>query len=171
MVPAQPVMTYYLVGSEEQRQAIETEAQWTRNDNVEYNSNPLWKFEVILMTGVADEDEEILRSIERERARWQAIGASGLEVVDLRQPELRFAAALQRTPVVIYLVESQARANNILASVREERADIESADVNTDFHAFKVTTAEEEAWVTGFVETLQGREIQIIDYRNLGPME
>jgi len=165
LVPSQPVMTHYLVGSEAQRQAIEAEAAWQRNDNIEYNSNPQWKYTVILMSGVPEEDEEILRLLEAERARWQAIGASGFEVVDLRRPEPSSSVSVQDLPVFIYLVESQSRANNIMAGVGEEQADVESRGAYSDSHAFKVTTPEEEAWVADFVETLAGRDVKVMDIR------
>jgi hypothetical protein len=84
-------------------------------------------------------------------------------VIDLRQPEFRPSASVPPSPIFIYLAESQAKATEILAAVESDRNESEvPAPV---FHAFKVTTAEEEVWVSEFVKSLQGRDVQIIDAR------
>jgi hypothetical protein len=158
-----PAMTVYLVGSEEQRQAVEDLAIMRVEDNAVYNPGRNWKFSVLLLTGVPAEDEPVLRRIEQVKADWQAAGASGLEVIDLRQPEPRPSAAVQESPIVIYLAGSQAKATEILAAVESDRNESETPP--PVFHAFKVTTSEEEVRVSEFVESLQGRDVQIIDAR------
>jgi hypothetical protein len=163
LIPTYPAMTYYLVGSEEQRQAVEDQAIMRVEDNAVYNPGRNWKFSVVSLTGIPAEDEAVLRRIEQVKADWQAAGASGLEVIDLRQPELRPSAAVQRAPIFIYLAESQAKATEILAAVESDRNESETPP--PVFHAFKVTTSEEEVWVSEFVESLQGRDVQIIDAR------
>ena len=106
---------------------------------------------------------------------------TGMEIVDVRQPELRESLAPPPRPIVIYLVESQARANDILAAVRNEMA--ESDTSQTMYFAFKATTPEEEASVTAIVETWQGkdvtgiaetwghRDVQLVDLRNFAPID
>jgi hypothetical protein len=170
LIPARPMMTYYLVSSEEQRDAVQAEAQWQAEDNAVYNPAAVrWQYEVVLMSGNAAEDAAVLQSIDEVRYRWQAVGASGLEVVDLRPLELRHSLSIQQAPIFIYLVESQESATNLLSSIESDRNESETpAPV---FHAFKVASPEEEAWVSEFRETLQGRNVQVIDVRNLGPIE
>ena len=79
-----PAMTYYIVDSVEQQSATLFEATRHADDLGVYDQGNRWKFSIVLLSGVPDEDEEALRSIDRERARWERIGASGLEIVDLR---------------------------------------------------------------------------------------
>jgi hypothetical protein len=168
MAPASSVMTYYIVGSEEQRAEIEEQGvAWQAADHDEYYPNKRWQF-AVLMAGTMESETAALATVNEVKARWMAAKATGLEIVDLRQPELRRSLALQRIPIFIYLVDSQEKANNILAAVEDDN---ESETLRPVFFAFKATTPEEESNVAAFIESWEGREVQVIDYRNLGPIE
>jgi len=168
MVLSSPAMTYYIVGSEEQRVSILEQATWQVEDNAVYNPDKRWQFGV-LMAGTVEAETDALATLDEIKARWTATGASGLEIADVREPELRHSLALQRVPIFVYLVESQTRANNIIAAVESDRN--ESETHQPMFFAFKATTPEEEASVAAFVETWEGRDIQFLDYRNIAPIE
>jgi len=161
-------MTYYIVGSDEERAAVEEQALWRVEDNAVHSPNKHWKF-AVLMAGTMESETAALATLGEVKARWTAAKASGLEVVDLRSPELRHSLALQRIPVFIYLVESQERADYILASIEGDRNESESP--RPTFFAFKATTSEEEASVAEFVESLAGRDVRVIDGRTFAPIE
>ena len=100
-----------------------------------------------------------------DRAEMSAVDS---EPVNVRQAEPN-ESLLQQRLIVIYLVQSRESANDIMAAIRNERA--ESDTPPTMSFAFKATTPEEEASVAAFVETWEGRDIQFLDYRNIAPIE
>jgi len=157
-------MTYYIVGSEEQRGVVETQAWGQVENNDAYNPENNWKF-AVLMAGTVEAETDALATLDEIKARWAAVGSRGPEIVDVREPELRHSLVLQRLPIFIYLVESQAGASNILAAIESDRNE------SAMFFAFKATTPDEEAGVAAFVQTWAGREVQLIDYRNIAPIE
>lgn len=162
MVAPSPAMTYYLVGSEEERASVVAQAMWQVEDNAEYYPGKHWNFEV-LVAGTVEAETDAMASLRETNARWTAAGATGLEVIDMRQPELRHSLNLQRIPIYIYLVESQMRADDIIASVESDRN--ESETPRPRVFAFKATTPEEEARVAEFVASWEGRNVQVLDYR------
>src|SRR5687767_9194153 len=83
-------------------------------------------------------------------------GATGPEsVADVRKPVGSESQAVQPRLIVIFLVESRERANDVMAAVRHERA--KTSQVM--FFAFKATTPEEEASVTALVDTWEGKDV------------
>jgi hypothetical protein len=76
-------MTYYIVGSEEQLQAVQAEANSRVEDNAVYAPKDTWKFSILLASTPA-EAADASDIVAAAKASWRAAGASGLEVIDLR---------------------------------------------------------------------------------------
>ena len=82
-VPASPTMTYYIVGSEEQRLSVQAQAEGEVEDNALYYPEKQWKF-AVLVAGTPEEEADVLATITVAGERWANAGASGLQVLDLR---------------------------------------------------------------------------------------
>jgi hypothetical protein len=160
---SQPAMTYYIAGSDEDAAYIAEEAQATKDDIAIHQQGRTWKF-AILVASNPEAEASVMATIEQARARWAAAGASGLEIVDTREPQLRASIAEAAKPVIVYLVNSERRAFDIITSVESDRN--ESEFPQPRFFALKVTTAEEEAVLAGFLEGWAGRDLQVIDLRH-----
>jgi hypothetical protein len=163
-----PTMTYFLVGSDEQRDLVLAEAALTADDVATYHPGLEWQF-AVLTAGTVEEETEALATLEEVKKRWMATGASGLEIVDRRDPDLRQGIAQQRLPIFVYVVESQQKANDIEAELADTYRATGRAQ-STSF-VFKATTPEEEAGVTAFVQSWQGRDVRLLDLRGLGPVD
>jgi len=167
MVQPSPAMTYYIVGSEEERTAVVAQATWRLEDNAEYYPEKHWSFEV-LVAGTGAEEVTASATLADVKARWTAVGATGLEILDLRQDEPRRNLALPLQPIIIYLVDSQTRADEIVVAARNELTN--DADEPLIF-AFKATTPDEESSVGALISSWFGRDIQVVDHRAMTTTE
>jgi hypothetical protein len=75
-------MSYFLVASEEQWQAV-MEQKLKEAEDWLLNGGQIFRF-AVLLAGTASENAQAAEVVAGAQARWAAAGATGLEVVDLR---------------------------------------------------------------------------------------
>jgi hypothetical protein len=94
-VNSSPSMTYYLVGTDEHRDLVVAEATQQVEDAAIFNPSGNWQFSVLL-AGTLQAETEALTTLDEVVKKWEAAGATGLEIVDRRGHDLLESIRLQR---------------------------------------------------------------------------